>query len=81
MKMSPCRLKPENDSASPYRAMPDRPVFALVSFAAARQSSLYRAFIFVKTTPQHVAAPSPPVNHRIPIARNRFENIRKILAV
>jgi hypothetical protein len=44
-------------------------------------SSLYRAFIFVKTTPQHVAAPSPPVNHRIPIARNRFENIRKILAV
>jgi hypothetical protein len=27
------------------------------------------------------AAPSPPVNRRIPIARNHLEEIRKILGV
>jgi len=46
-----------------------------------RPSSHRRASSFIKNTPGQVAAPSPAVNRRIPVARKRLEAIRKILGV
>ena len=46
-----------------------------------RPSSLRRASSFIKNTPGQVAAQSPPVNRRIPVARKRLEAIRKIFGV
>ncbi len=73
----------QKTSGTSVRALPSGIYCQFESSAVSHPTQLPR----LRPSPRTVfalvsfAASSPPVNRRIPIARNRFENIRKILGV